>query len=520
MKKIIIALSIVFIVSATPSITAHCYLSEDRGTIDSKEKEQNLCCSPSDYLSLPPPYMPSDVLENIMARRLSVRKFRDTVISMEILSSVLWGAYGFTDDHRTLESFDRRYTVKIYILMETGVYVYIPSNHSLKLFRNGDFRWIGQYDTARVKLGVVWDKTLCTNKSVAAAEIGMIGQNVYFIANALGLGTVTTASQAQQLYFLGLSRYEEPFIVMPLGYPKEEYDLTYDPFETQLVLPRENNLSFVDAVQQKERWGFLVGSLTDREVSQILWSAYGYSYFVDNVGEKRHRTVPSSHGTYPLEVLYVNKTALYRYISARHALSKLVDGDLQEIVASSSYLWVKNADILLIGLNTSKASSSWAWYYEAGAVWHNILLESAGLNLSANVIINFNRDQLHDILGIKELDPLIIVQVGKKLGVDQENPRVTITSPEEGYLYVFGRKIASSDPTVIIGKMNVNIEISDESLLVVEYKVNNHLVAEAYTPPYTFLLPFSLLQYCCVEVIAHDYFKNQAHETIKFVKIF
>jgi len=123
---------------------------------------------------LPSPYKPNCILEDAIARRKSIREFTKDEISLENLSAILWAAYN-------IESVKN--AVKTYVLMKDGVYVYIPSKHSLKLYRKGDFGWMGEHDTAYLKLAFVWNKSLCKNESIAAFQIGTMGQNAYFMAN-------------------------------------------------------------------------------------------------------------------------------------------------------------------------------------------------------------------------------------------------------------------------------------------------------------------------------------------------
>ncbi|MFO8133746.1 MAG: nitroreductase family protein [Thermoplasmatota archaeon] len=153
---------------------------------------------------LPPPGDIDMPLEQAICRRMSVRAFTDEPVSEQELSTVLWHAYGATGTGRAIHPVAATYGLQVYVLREDGAYRYDPGSHSLKLHRRGDYRRLGQYDTAPVKLGIVWDRQRCTSQNVAGANVGQVGQNVYFAANALGLGTVTTASQVGQLRLIGL----------------------------------------------------------------------------------------------------------------------------------------------------------------------------------------------------------------------------------------------------------------------------------------------------------------------------
>jgi len=98
---------------------------------------------------------------------------------------------------------------------------------------------------------------------------------------------------------------------MPLGYPSQHYNFSYSPYETQLPFPHKSKITFIKAIENKKRYAYLEGNLNISQVSQLLWASYGYSYLFDNTAGWRHRTVLSSHATYPFR--YANLTTLYHY---------------------------------------------------------------------------------------------------------------------------------------------------------------------------------------------------------------
>lgn len=72
--------------------------------------------------------------------------------------------------------------------------------------------------------------------------------------------------------------------------------------------------------------------------------------------------------------------------------------------------------------------------------------------------------------------------------------------------------------TVIIGFIKAEIKVEDDSLLIVEYRVNRKLIGEDYKEPFKILLPTSFKK-CVFEAVAHDYFGNEAKDEIEYVKI-
>ena len=87
-------------------------------------------------------------------------------------------------------------------------------------------------------LGMVWNNTLSSDEHVSCAVMGEIGQNIQFMAYALGLGSVINADlPGWSLSEIGLPSNEEPRIIVPLGHPNIPYRFLYLPMQIS-VLPR------------------------------------------------------------------------------------------------------------------------------------------------------------------------------------------------------------------------------------------------------------------------------------------
>ncbi|MEM2508911.1 MAG: nitroreductase family protein [Candidatus Thermoplasmatota archaeon] len=394
--------------------------------------------------SLPPPQKVDMLLEISIARRKSVREFNETPVSDEILSTILWASYGYiNDEKRTIHGIEG-YAAKIYVLKEDAVYFYDPLNHSLVLYKKGDYRRrVAQYE-APIQLGIIWDKNKSENENYVAAEIGEIGQNIYFMANALGLGTVTTLGMT--LSAIGLPSNEVPKIIMPLGYAECPYNFTYKPMLiSNLPSIKNSSTSLWDAIYNRSETNIWKGEINKEKISQILWAAYGFSYYIDNcITEEnkivRHRTVPSAHAYYPLKIYAVTKNGVYRYIPGVyryymwnlpvfHSIIKIRQGDYRkEIAKASSMPSISSAPLILISVldvrmtkgmiglwdDFSGEEFRWLWYYEAGASAHNVLLEATAWNLSANIVLPTNNEEILNVLKLnKNFLPLLIIPVGE-----------------------------------------------------------------------------------------------------------
>ncbi|MCK5260980.1 MAG: nitroreductase family protein [Thermoplasmatales archaeon] len=397
--------------------------------------------SMSNEYPLPHP-MPIDMtLLDAIFRRMSVRGFTDQNVTDDDLSTVLWAAYGYRDDgNRTVSGIDGVYASVIYVLKENAVYRYDPLNHSLVFYKDGDYRYIGQYE-APIQLGLVWDKNKSGNENYSGAEMGAIGQNIQFMANALNLGTVVTGEVPSPIDEIGLPSNEVGKIVMPLGYPNFSYDFTHRPMWLSL-LPRikEPGASLQTVLEERSETTSFAGNLTRSEVSQVLWASYGYSYLLDksdapNNPIKRHRTVPSAHGYYPLRMYAVTKSGIYRYIHGIFScdrwglpivsfMLKIRNGDKREEIAQASQPFVVSAPFLIISVldirrtnqwdDLSAEKFRWIWYYEAGASAHNVLLQAKAWNLTASIALITDTESVRSLLRLNDnFLPLFIVPIGK-----------------------------------------------------------------------------------------------------------
>lgn len=406
----------------------------------------------SDDIDLSLPSQTTMILEETIWRRASIRNFTKEPISLQDLSTILWAAYGVRQDGtRTVPAIQDIYAAHIYILLPEAVYKYNPYNHTLCFYKEGDYRYIGQYD-APLLIGIVWDTSLLSDGNLAAAQIGMIGQNIQLMSNALHLGSVICGDfpPIYTLDHIGLPSNEIPRIIIPLGHMVFPYDFTYRPFWISL-LPRiqKSSLTLSDALEARNETDTMQHMITRAELTQLLWSSYGYSYLLDraeygmNFHISRHRTIPSAKAYYPLHIYAVSSSRISEYIPNIYNplqfsyllprfpfpvftyLKPLYRGDFRdEIATATSNPASASAPVLIICvLNLEKTHRVvdfsaeewwWLWYYEAGSAVHNMLLTSAAWNLSTTITFPVDAEK---ILSTLELDenyiPIAIVPAGK-----------------------------------------------------------------------------------------------------------
>jgi nitroreductase len=395
------------------------------------------------WYALPPPIAVNMVLEKSICRRMSVRTFTSELVTDQELSTILWAAYGYTENgNRSVFSPDKTYSTVIYVILSDATYTYVPENHSLSLFKSGNYLNLGEY-TAPIKFGLVWDMSITADEQKGMAEIGMICQDIYFDANALDLATVTTGSSVDDLNQLGLPSNEKPEIIMPLGHPATPYDFTYSPLPVvNLPMIINSTFSLADAINHRHivtMWDTTPLSLVEQ--SQLIWSSYGDSYYMDNVNHKRHSTLPSAIDIYPFKIFAANQSGVYQYNPSTHCLTPMVQGDVRENIRDSlavNNITVTSAPWMIIpclDTNLGKSTYERFWYYEVGAIIHNVFLEAAALNLSANVLTGISdANSLRSALGITSktnLLPWAVIPVGRP---SSDNPpaKPDLTGPGSG----------------------------------------------------------------------------------------
>ncbi|HEY0466641.1 MAG TPA: SagB/ThcOx family dehydrogenase [Polyangiaceae bacterium] len=189
----------------------------------------------SETLELPTPECHGGLpLMEALSRRCSSREFQKTSLPPQVLSNLLWAAFGINrpvSAQRTAPSALNAQEVDIYVTMANGVYVYAPRTHSLHLVANADARRVTGYqdfvDEAPLDLVYVADcaHTLAlpanTQVEYAAVSAGAIAQNVYLYCASAGLATVARAMFDRKALAaaLHLAEHERVLLTQTVGYP-------------------------------------------------------------------------------------------------------------------------------------------------------------------------------------------------------------------------------------------------------------------------------------------------------------
>jgi nitroreductase len=453
-KLVSIIFCMLFLIAAFVPVTAKL----DLGSTDESRGDTT-----RDWITLPAPLPVDMLLERSISRRMSFHNgYPATPVTDEELSTVLWAAYGITTTGaRTVYSPNGTYSTTMYVIRSDATYIYVPTNHSLLLWKTGNYLYLGQNTGAPIKFGLVWNMSIAPDEKGGMAEIGMIAQNVYFDANALDLATITTGMGVDDLYELDLPANEKPEIIMHLGHPPIPYDFTYNPLPgSNLPTVVNNTLTLADAVNTRQilnEWN--TTELTLLEESQILWASYGTSYLYDNINHKRHRTLPSAIDIYPFKIYAANQSGVYKYTPETHSISLIVSGDKRELIENAvghDNISVSSSPWIIVPFwdkNVGGQSYLTWWWYESGAIVHNVLLEAAALNLGGNVLsVITDQNGLRSALGLSGQTNLVamhLAMVGHANGSSQNNPPLapSISGPSNGLNGVlYNYTMVTTDP--------------------------------------------------------------------------
>ncbi len=134
-------------------------------------------------------------LMEAISLRQSNRDFDTKALSEQLLSNILWGAYGFNrPGMRTVPSANNKQAYELYVVMEKGTYLYNAESNTLVQKSSKDLRNLaGKQDfvkIAPVNIVYAYDNKKQGNEKMAYADAGFIAQNVYLVCASEGLSAV------------------------------------------------------------------------------------------------------------------------------------------------------------------------------------------------------------------------------------------------------------------------------------------------------------------------------------------
>lgn len=188
-------------------------------------------------MKLPEPQMTGGMpLMEALKNRHTAREFSSEKISMQVLSNLLWAAWGINrpgEGKRTAPSGMDRQEIEVYVSKDDGLFLYDAQNHSLLRILSEDIRTLTgtQEYVGDAALNIIYvadyskfgDRAQDLNVIAASTTSGFIGQNVYLFCASEGLATVFRGRIDKEALAkkMGLRQNQGITYCQSVGYPKE-----------------------------------------------------------------------------------------------------------------------------------------------------------------------------------------------------------------------------------------------------------------------------------------------------------
>ena len=170
-------------------------------------------------INLPKPDTSSSLMQIIDARATS-RAFSSETISQQVLSNILWAAFG-TNSHntRTIATGKNEQDLKVFVIYEGKVWLYDGKNNVLNFYSDADLMpYINKQDYVKdAPVHLIY----AGGKNYADAHSGSAYQNVYLYAAENSLATVIRGFIDKEGLnkALNLPETESVTYHQPIGYP-------------------------------------------------------------------------------------------------------------------------------------------------------------------------------------------------------------------------------------------------------------------------------------------------------------
>jgi nitroreductase len=173
-------------------------------------------------------------LMQVLKLRRSTREYADRPLPLQVLSDLLWAAYGVNrpSGDRTAPYWRHIMVIDVYAAMADGVWFYDPKGHLLRKHLSADIRAAtGQQDfVGSAPLNLVYvahgermhDVSPEQRRLYASVDSGFIGQNVYLFCASEGLASVFRAAVNYKKLEKAMQLEDEQFVTFAqtVGYAK------------------------------------------------------------------------------------------------------------------------------------------------------------------------------------------------------------------------------------------------------------------------------------------------------------
>lgn len=198
---------------------------------------ERACADEGEPALVSPRTQGSTSLEQVLARRRSVRTFAPRDVTWSDVGQLAWAAQGVTAAPlRTAPSAGALYPIELYVATRQGLFIYEPATHRVRLKVRADVRprlaahALGQAAVAEAPVSFVFVGVVSRTQAkygaraerYVALEAGHAAQNLWLQATALGLGAVTIGAFDDRGIrdVLGAPADHLPLYVVPVGYAR------------------------------------------------------------------------------------------------------------------------------------------------------------------------------------------------------------------------------------------------------------------------------------------------------------
>ena len=195
----------------------------------------SLAATGSAVLELPPPRTQGGkpLIEALKLRR-SIREYSNRPLPLQVLSDLLWAAFGINrpSGDRTAPYWRHIMVIDVYTAMADGVWLYEPKRHVMLAHLRADIRaQTGLQDfVANAPLNLVYvahgermqDISANERRLYASVDTGFIGQNVYLFCASEGLATVFRGAVDYEKLNRTMQLEKDQFVTFAqtMGYPR------------------------------------------------------------------------------------------------------------------------------------------------------------------------------------------------------------------------------------------------------------------------------------------------------------
>jgi len=168
-------------------------------------------------------------LMQALDNRRSDRSFSSKDLDLQILSDLLWAAWGVNrkNGKRTAPSAKNRQEITIYCALRQGCHRYNADRHRLELITEADLRaQTGLQDfvaDAPLNLIYVADLNKASSEFYAGCDTGFVAQNVYLYCASRGLATVVRGwvDRERLAEAMGISEPLRVMLCQTVGWPAQ-----------------------------------------------------------------------------------------------------------------------------------------------------------------------------------------------------------------------------------------------------------------------------------------------------------